>query len=185
MSNKFLKQLVTVITSLTKAKSLALRTKASALKKGAVLLSLFHNKRFLATTLSQRIHDLLPSSTRHDKGGEEEGEEGIAEKDMAMVRYARREYVKGGGLLEEYEDKYPDLRHGLFREEEDTDREFEDPGGSVVDIVKGAKEEGEEFVLEDEIDRVADLFIRRFHRQMRMQKQLSLKRVHDMLQRSL
>ncbi|KAI4367317.1 hypothetical protein MLD38_023068 [Melastoma candidum] len=184
MSSKFLKQLVTVITSLTKAKSLALRTKAGAVKKGAVLLSLFRNKRFLAAALSQRIHDLLPSSARREKAEEEGEEEGILEKDVAVVRYARHGHVEGGGFLEEYEDKYPDLRHGLFGEGEDTDGDFEDPGGSVVDIVKGAKGEGEEFVLEDEIDKVADLFIRRFHRQMRMQKQLSLKRVRDMLQRS-
>lgn len=80
----------------------------------------------------------------------------------------------------ELECKYPDLTHSLF------DSEFEDPGRSVIDIVKNSKEDnGEEFRLEDEIDRVADLFIRRFHHQMRMQKQHSLKRHQEMLENSV
>ncbi|KAL9458108.1 hypothetical protein AB3S75_007043 [Citrus x aurantiifolia] len=57
-------------------------------------------------------------------------------------------------------------------------------GGSVIDLVKKSKPEGEEFRLEDEIDHLADLFIQRFHRQILMQKQLSFKRYQDMLDRS-
>ncbi|KAJ4823961.1 hypothetical protein Tsubulata_039217 [Turnera subulata] len=64
---------------------------------------------------------------------------------------------------EDDQDKYPDLTHSLFDSE---DLNFEDPGGSVIDIMKNAKQEGEEFRLEDEID----------HRLMRLQKQLSIMR---------
>lgn len=55
-------------------------------------------------------------------------------------------------------------------------------GWSVIEMVKNSKEEaGEEFSLEKDIDDVADLFIRNFHSQMRMQKQNSLNRYHKML----
>jgi hypothetical protein len=39
------------------------------------------------------------------------------------------------------------------------------------------------FRLEDEIDRVADVFIRRFHEQMKLQKLESFKRFCEMLER--
>ncbi|KAH6823736.1 hypothetical protein C2S53_004472 [Perilla frutescens var. hirtella] len=43
---------------------------------------------------------------------------------------------------------------------------------SVIDMVKNAQEgQGKEFVLEDDIDKVADLFIKRFHHQIWLQKQ--------------
>ncbi|KAJ4908417.1 Uncharacterized protein Rs2_12075 [Raphanus sativus] len=52
--------------------------------------------------------------------------------------------------------------------------------GSVIDMVKHSKEDkGEEFKLEDEIDKVADLFISRFHQQMWLQKQISLENIQD------
>lgn len=67
-------------------------------------------------------------------------------------------------------EKYPDLTHSQF----DSD---DDQFGSVIDIVKNSKQEaGQEFSLEEDIDHVADLFIRRFHRQIRIQKQHSFKR---------
>ncbi|KAL5571331.1 hypothetical protein UlMin_020928 [Ulmus minor] len=82
------------------------------------------------------------------------------------------------------EEKYPDLTHTLFEEDDDDDLAVAG-GGSVIDLVKNSKEEaGEEFRLEDEIDQVADLFIRKFHRQIRYQKQQSFKRYKEMLQRS-
>lgn len=60
----------------------------------------------------------------------------------------------------------------------DVDRycEEEDQFESVIDIVKNSKQQaGQEFSLEDDIDHVADLFIRRFHRQITIQKQHSFK----------
>ncbi|VVA35787.1 PREDICTED: cotton fiber [Prunus dulcis] len=60
----------------------------------------------------------------------------------------------------------------------DVDRycEEEDQFESVIDIVKNSKQRaGQEFSLEDDIDHVADLFIRRFHRQITIQKQHSFK----------
>ncbi|KAL8519908.1 hypothetical protein ACS0TY_010733 [Phlomoides rotata] len=78
------------------------------------------------------------------------------------------------------DDKYPDLRHSLFDEEEEKElaQLLDDPSSSIsaIDIVKNGKEKGEKFNLEDEIDEVADLFITKFHKRMRLQKLLSFKR---------
>ncbi|TVU29977.1 hypothetical protein EJB05_21576, partial [Eragrostis curvula] len=55
--------------------------------------------------------------------------------------------------------------------------------GSAVELARCAAEGGAEFRLEDEIDRVADVFIRRFHDQMKLQKLESFKRFCEMLER--
>ncbi|PPD78618.1 hypothetical protein GOBAR_DD24458 [Gossypium barbadense] len=63
--------------------------------------------------------------------------------------------------------------------------EAETQGGSIIEMVRNSKEEGEDFRLEDEIDHVADLFITRFYKQMRLQKLLSFKRYQEMMERSV
>lgn len=55
--------------------------------------------------------------------------------------------------------------------------------GSAVELARCAAEGGAEFKLEDEIDRVADVFIRRFHDQMKLQKLESFKRFCEMLEK--
>ncbi|GER39230.1 hypothetical protein STAS_15833 [Striga asiatica] len=74
------------------------------------------------------------------------------------------------------DDKYPDLRHTLFDEE--IAHLLDESASSAIDIVKNTKQN---FNLEDEIDEVADLFITKFHRRMRLQKLLSFKRHQQML----
>ncbi|KAL8544231.1 hypothetical protein ACS0TY_004680 [Phlomoides rotata] len=67
---------------------------------------------------------------------------------VSMVQVAHEEKVE-----EE------DLRHCVL--------EDEDECVSVIEMVKNAKEgRGKRFVLEDDIDKVADLFIQRFHHQI-------------------
>ncbi|KAK9288425.1 hypothetical protein L1049_016882 [Liquidambar formosana] len=52
-----------------------------------------------------------------------------------------------------------DIRHSLFAEDED-DLDFEDlQGGSIIDLVKNSKEDGEDFGLEDEIDHMVVLMV--------------------------
>ena len=84
------------------------------------------------------------------------------------------------GTWDNYDDdKYPDLTHSLFDEDD------EDDGGSIIDMVKNSKEnEGKDFKLEDDIDHVADLFIKRFRRQILLQKLDSFKRIQELLGRS-
>lgn len=193
MRNKgsgFLKQIVGVLAGLAKVKSLALKSRTSALKARVVLLSLLRNKHLVVASISHKLQNLLgprePGRGDDDDGEEDDGESACRSK--AVVVYANgMARGRGGGELvecgaagaDEGEDKYPDLTHSPFELED-----FEDPGGSVVELVKNSKLEGEDFVLENEIDRVADLFIRRFHRQIMMQKQLSLKRFNEALDRS-
>lgn len=89
-------------------------------------------------------------------------------------------------VVEEEDDKYPDLTHSLFNEEDDydiDDAKLQAAGGSIIDMMRNSKEEGEEFKLEEEIDQAADLFIKRFRKQIRMQKLESFKRLQEMLAR--
>ncbi|KAJ8752350.1 hypothetical protein K2173_003986 [Erythroxylum novogranatense] len=210
----FFKRVISMLTSMGRAKTLSLKSRTNALRTRLIIFSLLRDKKILMpTSISQKFHALL--GHRH-KNGEEEVEEEEEERDGvnqgkgALVLFNHNsntmsfhnnpidtlflensieDHDKDNNLNEydddqEEEERYPDLTHTLFESADDMG--LEDRGGSVIEMVKNSKEEaGEEFRLEDEIDQVADLFIRKFHRQMRLQKQLSLKR-HDqeMLQRS-
>lgn len=199
MKNKasvFLKQIITLLSSMAKAKTMAIKTKANAAKARLIMFSLLKNKKVLMDTVSHKIHNLLGHHDKASNQGDDEGDEGDDEGDesRAIVHYnaIANEYSHAADssrlhTIEDEEeddnnDKYPDLRHFLF----DEDENFDDikAGGSVVDIVKNSKVDGEDFKLEDEIDQVADLFITRFHKQIRLQKVESFKRYKDMLERS-
>ena len=197
MKNKasvFLKHIITLLSSIAKAKSLAIKSKTSAAKARMIMFSLVKNKKVLMDTVSHKIQSLLG----HDHCDPEEEEEGDQSKALVLYNAIANEYshavgtstymLRYNGQDEEEEDdddddKYPDLRHSLFDENENFD-DVKD-GGSVIDLVKNSKVEGEDFKLEDEIDHVADLFINRFHKQMRLQKLLSFKRYQEMLDRSV
>jgi len=191
MKNKaslVIKQILSTLISIAKAKSMAIKNKTSAAKARLILFSFLKNKKVLLHSLSHKIHTLLG---QHDKESQAEA----ADETNAIVLYdamANESHSSSTTLTqlvekveadeEDDDDKYPDLRHSLFDEE---DFEFEDQDGSIIDLVRNSKEEGENFSLEDEIDQVADLFIMRFHKQMRMQKLQSFKRYQEMMERSL
>ncbi|XP_068328022.1 uncharacterized protein [Pyrus communis] len=183
MKNKasvFLKHIITLLSSIAKAKSLAIKSKTSATKARLIMFSLVKNKKVLMDTVSHKIHSLLGHDHRY-----QEEEEGDQSKALVLYNAIANEYSHAVDEEEEEDDddKYPDLRHSLFDENENFD-DVKD-GGSVIDLVKNSKVEGEDFKLEDEIDHVADLFINRFHKQMRLQKLLSFKRYQEMLDRSV
>lgn len=192
MKNKaslFLKRSISVLSSIAKAKSMAIRNKTSAAKARLIMFSLLKNKKLIMASVSHKLHRLLGT---HDKENEDEG----GDESKAIVLYNAMTHDSHASSISSHtrmvekseadedddNDKYPDLRHSLFDQD---DIDFEDPGGSVIDLVRNSKEEGENFSLEDEIDHVADLFILRFHKQMRLQKLDSFKRYQDMLERSL
>ncbi|KAJ6934026.1 hypothetical protein NC651_009167 [Populus alba x Populus x berolinensis] len=180
MKNKasvFLKKIVSLLSSVTKAKSLAIKSKTSALKTRAIMLSLMRNKRVLVSSISNKIHRIL-NQPEKDSEDDDNGDQS-----KAIVLYCNAMASTGDDQANNHyycydDDKYPDLTHSLF-----DDDDFEDPGGSIIDLVKNSKEDGEDFSLEDEIDHVADLFIMRFHKQMRLQKLESFKRNQEMLMR--
>ncbi|XVF41108.1 hypothetical protein PTKIN_Ptkin01aG0254000 [Pterospermum kingtungense] len=205
-----LKQVITAITTMAKSKTMAFKSKARAIKTRLVIFSLLQNKRLFMGSVSHKLNALVAHMDNNSVKLEDHDDDGILEDHQQSPSQAIFFYNNNAmcrlpsacetqiemelplqqqdkGELEEEEDdgevevegKYPDPTHSLFDS---------DPGGSVsvIDIVKNSKEDkGEEFKLEDEIDRVADLFIRRFHHQIRMQKQQSLKRHHEMLERSV
>ncbi|KAI3967322.1 hypothetical protein MKW92_034782 [Papaver armeniacum] len=161
-ASNFLKQILNVLSTVVKAKSLAIKTKTSAMKTRLLIFSLLKtNRKVLVGNITHKIHALIShlDSKKHDDNNAVD-----EDKSKAIVLY---------------NPSLPDLTHGLFDLEDD---DFVDQAGSVIDLVKNAKEEdGKNFSLEDEIDTVADLFIRRFHRQMKMQKQESFKRRYQEL----
>ncbi|KAL4652894.1 uncharacterized protein LOC142608631 [Castanea sativa] len=205
MKNKastILKQIIATLSSMAKAKTLALKNKTRAIKTRLIIFSLLKNKKIFMSSLSHSIHQkksyishklnaLLSHHHHHDKNSND-FEDDLVDQDNAIVQYKdnldamAHKYLPDPTHTEEADvqnnDKCPNLTHSLF---DSKDLDFEDPGGSVIDLVKNSKEEaGEEFMLENEIDRVADLFIKRFHKQMMMQKQLSLKRHQERLEKS-
>lgn len=177
-----------MLTSMVRSKSLALKNKTSALKTRLIIFSLLKNKKVLLSTISHKIHALMGQEEDNRQRNEDGGEQSKAivlcnamTTDSGPNPTHITEFVEESEYEEEEEDKYPDWTHSLFENED----EFGDSSGSVIDLVRNSKEEGgEEFKLEDEIDHVADLFIKRFHRQMMMQKQQSFKNYQEMLERS-
>eukprot|EP00268_Persea_americana_P013401 TRINITY_DN15871_c0_g1_i2.p1 TRINITY_DN15871_c0_g1~~TRINITY_DN15871_c0_g1_i2.p1 ORF type:complete len:197 (+),score=45.98 TRINITY_DN15871_c0_g1_i2:97-687(+) len=195
MKNKasvFLKQIISALGSLIKAKSIAVKSKTNAMKARIIIFGLLKNKKVLLPALSHKIHALLGHVKRGGEGGDDDDEnkkivvcDSMADeapsnacRTLAVIDDGDN-YNDGEEEDDDDDDKYPDLTHSLFDE-----LEFDDGSGSVVDLVRKSREDGSDFNLEDEIDHVADVFIRRFHRQMKMQKQESFKRYKEMLDRS-
>lgn len=185
-----LKQIISVITTIAKAKTLALKTKTRAIKTRLIIFSLLRNKKILMSSVSDKLRVLMGQQQQHENKKQEDSDQASGKNAIVLYNSLSQESLPIPTHTEFLEDnfdyddengKYPDLTHSLF-EAEDVD--FENPGGSVIDLVKNSKPEGEEFKLEDEIDHVAELFIKRFHRQLRLQKQLSFKRYQEMLERS-
>ncbi|KAI9156842.1 hypothetical protein LWI28_012997 [Acer negundo] len=183
MKNKasaFLKQVICLVTSVAKAKSLAIKNKTNAAKARLIMFSLMKNKKVLMGSISNKIHNLLGHQTSHHVDNNV-----VEDQSKAIVHHNAVEPHSSSSCTQyvyDDDDKYPDLTHSLFDEEE---FEFDDQGGSIIDIVRNSKEEGENFSLEEEIDHVADLFIKRFHKQIKLQKLESFKRFQEMIARGL
>lgn len=183
MKNKasvVLKHIISLLSSIGKAKNQITRTAKARL----IMLSLMakNKKVLIVDSLSHKVQNLLRN--RHDDSEDEEDH--VEDLSKAIVLYNSKTNGEADYVYHDDhddDDKYRDLRHSLFDEFDEDDQDLQ--GGSVIDLVRKSKEEGEDFILEDEIDHVADLFITRFHKQMRLQKLESFKRYQEMLQRSL
>ncbi|KAJ4960086.1 hypothetical protein NE237_019996 [Protea cynaroides] len=202
MKNKasvFLKQIISVLSSVVKAKTLALKNKTSAFNSRLIILSFLKNKKLFLSSITHKIHALVASQHHHhhhhhdnimeaatDEHDDVQNSKAIVLYDQAMANDSANSYPSCTELVkvkmddDDDDDNYPDLTHSLFDSLDEAD-----PGGSVIDLVRNCKEDRENFNLEDEIDQVADLFIRRFHKQMKMQKLDSFKRYQEMLERSV
>uniref|UniRef100_A0A1J3HLK8 Cotton fiber protein n=1 Tax=Noccaea caerulescens TaxID=107243 RepID=A0A1J3HLK8_NOCCA len=166
----FVKHIIDMLASLAKDKTKELKKKTRAFKTRLVIFSLLHNRNMVVSSFSHKLK-AKPTSKKLDDGKDQKQDQNLVVvyshntmSSTPVSPHVQYEYVEEEEEEEEEEEKYPDLRHSLFEAE-----------GSVIEMVKHSKEDkGEEFRLEDEIDKVADLFITRFHRQMWLQKQLSL-----------
>lgn len=195
---KFLKHVMSVLSTMAKSKSTAIKSKTEAIKAKLMVLSLLKSNKLSLSGLgtkaiSHKIHALL-GHKEEDHDHEDENNKAIVlynNAPEASEEFLHYQYNNGtneeilllsNGEDRDYDDKYPDLTHSLFDEE---DEYLGDPNASAIDMVRNSKEEeGQNFVLEDEIDNVADLFIKKFHKRMRLQKLESFKRYQEMLQRS-
>ncbi|KAJ0973501.1 hypothetical protein J5N97_021460 [Dioscorea zingiberensis] len=191
-ASAFIKEMFSVIAGIVKAKSMAVKSKTSAMKSRLILFGLLRNKKVLMSAISHKIHALMGM----EKDGETGTDSASAEdynKALVLYNAAKNEappstsntetleYTGGedgdGDGDDDDDDSYPDLRHSLFDLEDEEDDGLDNGTGSVIDLVRNSKEDASDFRLEDEIDNVADLFIKRFHKQMRMQKLESFKRL--------
>lgn len=182
MKNKpstFLKQVFSFVVSMVKSRSMALKSKTSSIKARLLIFNLLRNKKVLMSAINHKIHALV-SQEKEDR--RRNGDD--LSKAIVLYNDPAKEEVPA---VEEDEDDYPDLRHTLFDlENGDEDEELVNGTGSVIDLMRNSREGGnQEFILEDEIDHAADVFIRRFHRQMWIQKQDSFKRYSEMLARGV
>lgn len=187
-ASTFFKQMLSTIVAVVKAKSTAVRAKTSTLKTRLLVLGILRNRKLLVSAINHKIHAIMGQDDHARKEEAAEEEDGGKK---AIVLYTSPSYVTERDVeaAEEEEEDSDDeyLTHSLFREEDDDDDELVNAPGSVIDVVRDAKEkegEGAEFRLEDEIDHVADVFIRRIHKQLKLQKLESFKRFCEMMERS-
>ncbi|CAN6248309.1 unnamed protein product [Urochloa humidicola] len=188
-----LKQMVSSIVAAVKAKSTAVRVKTSALKTRLLIFGILRNKKLLMSAINHKIHAIMGRQQPDPQAaaiaaagdGDDDGDK------KAIVLYTPPSFNFSSelgahhveaGQEDDDDDEY--LSHTLFAEEEED--ELVRAPGSVIEVMRDAREreaEGAEFSLEDEIDHVADVFIRRIHRQLKLQKLDSFKRLCEMLER--
>ncbi|KAG8365768.1 hypothetical protein BUALT_Bualt17G0006200 [Buddleja alternifolia] len=197
------KQMLSMVSCVAKSKCIAIRSKTDAIKAQLMITALTvmsKKKKFSLGAISGKINEAIDGIFHHHNNNIDDHEDEskaivlynnnsaaatstrISEADQTS-HYSRQ--IDYGG--DDDDKKYPDLRHSLFDEEEEkelVDLLEEDQNSSVIDQVKNSKENGENFNLEDEIDEVADMFITKFHKRMRLQKLLSFKRHQQMMERS-
>ncbi|KQJ82250.1 uncharacterized protein LOC100835173 [Brachypodium distachyon] len=189
-ASTFLKHMLSTIVAVVKSKSTAVRAKTSAFKTRLLVLGILRNKKLLVSAINHKIHALMGQDANNNNQHEDHHHDDGGSSKKAIVLYNSPSYAtteRDAEEEEEEEDNDDYLTHSLFQEEEEDDDELVNAPGSVIDVVRDAKEkdgDGAEFKLEDEIDHVADVFIRRIHKQLKLQKLESFKRFCEMMERT-
>ncbi|CAK9166193.1 unnamed protein product [Ilex paraguariensis] len=192
----YLKQVMALLVSAAKNKTVAVKSKTRAIKARLIIFSLLRDKKVLLGPISNKLHAcLLSVSQSQDHTYKQQhwsAVEACGDQSNSILLYNKKNATATAAtniqqfhfhteedLVDQKAEAQQEhlLHRWMYEEEEEENDEME---GSVIDqLVRNSKEkEGEEyFKLEEEeeeeidIDLVADLFIKRFHRQMRMQKQ--------------
>ncbi|CAI9092153.1 OLC1v1027330C1 [Oldenlandia corymbosa var. corymbosa] len=184
----YAKRFMSMLRSMTKAKSIltAIKCKSEAVKARLLVFSLLRNvkKPSPLVALTHKIQSsFLPKSSSPVIGGDDlqccsqcccSQPDQEAQDQQALVVYNYGDDY----LLQEGNDDADEAKDEL---EQLVLQQAGDPDASVIDLVRNSKEN---FSLEDDIDHVADLFIMKIHKRMRLQKLESFKRYQEMLQRS-
>lgn len=206
-ATRYLKQLFSAVVAVVK--STAASTKGSSLRTRLIVLSIMRNKKLLLSAIQTKIHAIMgggaggsghaipPATTSHGgagSGGAGEhllhGGGGGGGRKAAVLQNLPSFVVEQESravVLSSLPSFAMERAAGGGEEEAEHDGEKHaatgGAPGSGMEVVCGAAAEEGEFRLEDEIDRVADVFIRRFHDQMKLQKLESFKRFCEMLER--
>ncbi|CAM0877424.1 unnamed protein product [Alopecurus aequalis] len=198
-ASMFLKHLFSAIVAAVKGRSAATRTKTSAVRTRLVIFSILRNKKLLMSAINTKIQAIMGGRSQDGNHPVEaaSGPSSGGGRKTAAVLQNLPSFVLLNSL-----PSFAMGRDGgggsdsplvMVRSEEEREKGMAKqlqqlanaPPGSVVDLARGAAEQGGvELRLEDEIDHVADVFIRRFHDQMKLQKLESFKRFCEMLERN-
>ncbi|KAF8686233.1 hypothetical protein HU200_043616 [Digitaria exilis] len=206
-ATRYLKQLFSAVVAAVK--STAAGTKSSSLRTRLVMLSIMRNKKLLLSAIQSKIHAIMGGAAA--AGGSGQGGHAInavATTSHAGGEVAGEHLLLGDGrkaavlqslpsFVVEQESRAVVLSSlPSFALERDAggrsplaaaggeEAEYDDGDGEKHAAICAAAAPAEGgFRLEDEIDRVADVFIRRFHDQMKLQKLESFKRFCEMLER--
>ncbi|KAJ1388825.1 hypothetical protein SESBI_38809 [Sesbania bispinosa] len=187
-----LKQVIAGLNS----KTLALKSKTNAIKARLIIFSLLMNKRYVMSSISDKFQSFLGHHSHYPTKEECLLGDGSSDNNKFSNHNDAHSYEAVSNPSEKtqvvLEEKYQsgcdcESYYMYDGEEDDGDGKFDSAedldliGGSVIDLVKNSKEEaGKEFEMEDEIDHMAELFIKKFRRQILLQKQDSLKkRYHE------
>ncbi|KAG8070753.1 hypothetical protein GUJ93_ZPchr0006g45960 [Zizania palustris] len=210
-ASRFLKDLFSAIVAAVKARSTAVRAKASAARTRLIVFGILRNKKLLLSAINRKIHAIVSGGggsrgdygveavTSH-RGGGGEGESRSAGNGIHLLlgggrnkaavlqslpSFVVEQEARAVVLLSSLPSFAMDREGGHGGEECDEEDLTSGKQPSVIELARGAAEGvGAEFRLEDEIDHVADAFIRRFHDQMKLQKLESFKRLCEMLDRN-
>lgn len=208
-ASRYLKQLFSAIVAAVKARSTAVGTKASSLRTRLIVLGIMRNKKLLLSAIQSKIHAIMGGgggSGHHHQGssgygvngnGNGEGERlflaSSGARKAALLQslpsFAVEQEARAVVLLSSLPSFALERDAAGADEEKDMveaaaagEKHLATVDAAAVAAPAGSAAEGE-FRLEDEIDRVADVFIRRFHEQMKLQKLESFKRFCEMLER--
>ena len=189
-ATRYLKQLFAAV--VVAVKSTAVGTRASSLRTRLIVLGIMRNKKLLLSAIQSKIHAIMGGASSSGQGGYGNavathggGEDGTTTEGgrKAAVQQSLPSFVVEQESRAVVLSSLPSFaleRDGGAEEVV----EYNDGNCEKQAIAAAAASAAEgEFRLEDEIDRVADVFIRRFHDQMKLQKLESFKRFCEMLER--
>jgi hypothetical protein len=168
----------------------SVKSKTDALRTKLIILASMRRRLAMVCAISRQIHGCVPSNIREKKARVEH-----RSKALTMHKAMVRSKEPAGGdhgvrahpslfevaMFEEDYHGYPDWTNSLFdddhcyKNEEDVDDDDHDDldvldaldEPSIIEIIRRKREvEGLEFNMDDDIDEVCDMFIRRFRNRM-------------------